>query len=77
MTSPTVSPARADNDDADVAGLSPVDLIELFQRGEPANLMGSNELSRTTAYILILPIFGMFLELQIRRVNVSRKLSGL
>jgi hypothetical protein len=68
---------QVDNDGADVAGLSPVDLIELFQRGGTRQLDGVKRVSRTTAYILVLPIFGMFLELRIRRVNVSRKLSGL
>ena len=50
-----------DNHGADVAGLTPVDLVELFQRGEAASLMGSNELSRTMAYILVLLIFSVSL----------------
>ena len=50
-----------DNHGADVAGLTPVDLVELSQRGEASSLMGSNELSRTMAYILVLLIFGVFL----------------
>ena len=53
---------QVDNDGADVAGLSPVDLVELFQRGEAANLTGSNELSRTMANIVALLIFGVFLQ---------------
>jgi hypothetical protein len=43
---------QVDNDGADVAGLIPVELVELFQRGEAASLMGSNELSRTMANIV-------------------------
>ena len=52
---------QVDNHGADVAGLTPVDLVELSQRGEASSLMGSNELSRTMAYILVLLIFGVFL----------------
>jgi hypothetical protein len=48
---------QVDNDGADVAGLTPVDLVELFQRGGSVQLDGSNELSRTMAYILVLLIF--------------------
>ena len=49
------------NDGADIAELSPMDLVEPFQRGEPASLMGSNEFNLTTAYIVVLPIFSVFL----------------
>ena len=52
-----------------------MDLIE-SSAGEPASLMGSNELTRTTAYILVLPIFGVVLELRIRRVNVLASGAG-
>ena len=51
---------QVDNDGADIAGLSPVDLVELFQRGEAATLTGSNELSRTMANIVVVLIFGVF-----------------
>jgi hypothetical protein len=51
---------QIDDDGADKAGLSPVDAVELFQRGEAASLIGSNEFSRTTANIMLLLIFGVF-----------------
>jgi hypothetical protein len=47
------------NDGADVAGLTPVDLVELFQRWGSVQFDGSNELSRTMAYIVVLLIFGV------------------
>ena len=48
---------QVDNDGADVARLTPVDLVELFQRGGGVQLDGSNELSRTMAYIVVLIVF--------------------
>jgi hypothetical protein len=69
---------QVDNDGADVAGLIPVELVELFQRGGSGQLDGvENELSRTMAYIVVLLIFSVFLRVADRRVNVARKRSGL
>jgi hypothetical protein len=52
---------QVDNDGADVAGLIPVELVELFQRGGSGQLDGvENELSRTMAYIVVLLIFSVF-----------------
>ena len=61
---------QVDNDGADIAGLSPVDLVELFQRGEAATLTGSNELSRTMANIVVVLIFG------VSWLRVHRRLIG-
>ncbi len=52
---------QVDNHGADVAGLIPVDLVELFQRGGSVQLDGVERVESPMAYILVLLIFGVFL----------------